>query len=138
MESIPITIRTNIKTRINLVWKNWITPSDIIKWNRASDDWHTPSAENDFRPCGRFSYRMEAKDGSMGFDFWGVYDRIILNKEIRYTLGDGRKVKIAFSDLGNETEVVETFEAEGTNSVEIQRNGWQSILDNFKKYSETE
>ena len=137
MESSSITVRTNIKSPINLVWKSWITPADILKWNAASEEWHTTHAENDFRPCGRFNYRMEAKDGSMGFDFWGVYDRISINKEIRFTLGDGRKVKVVFSDIGNVTEVAETFDPESTNSLEMQRNGWQSILDNFRKHTES-
>ena len=85
---------------------------------------------------GKFVLRMENKDGSFGFDFGGVYDDVILNESIEYTLGDGRKAKIFFSGHGNETRVVETFEAENTNSVELQRSGWQAILDNFKKYTE--
>ena len=132
-----ITVRASVNAPIEKVWRNWITPESIIKWNNASEDWHTLRAAKDFRKDGRFSYRMEAKDGSMGFDFEGTYDRIIENKQIDYTIGDGRKVKITFSSDGNKTEIIESFEAENTNSVEMQRNGWQSILDNFKKYSES-
>jgi uncharacterized protein YndB with AHSA1/START domain len=132
-----ITVRASVYAPIEKVWRNWITPESIIKWNNASADWHTPRATNDFRKGGRFSFRMEAKDGSAGFDFEGIYDRIIENKQIDYTIGDGRKVKITFSSDGNKTEIIESFEAENTNSVEMQRNGWQSILDNFKKYSES-
>jgi uncharacterized protein YndB with AHSA1/START domain len=137
MESTSITVRTIIKSDVSLVWKTWISPEDILNWNTASDDWHTTSAENDFHPGGRFSYRMEAKDGSFGFDFRGTYDEININREIGLTLGDCRKVKIVFSDLGNKTEIVETFEAESINSIELQKTGWQSILDNFRKYTES-
>ena len=131
-----ISVQTKIDAPISLVWKYWTTPEDITRWNNASDDWHTPRAENDLRTGGKFSYRMEARDGSTGFDFGGVYDKVILNKQIDYTIGDGRKVNIVFSTVGNKTEVVETFETENIHSIEIQRNGWQSILDNFKKYAE--
>ncbi|NVO11279.1 MAG: SRPBCC domain-containing protein [Bacteroidales bacterium] len=140
MESIEktvITVWTIVNAPIGIVWKNWTTPDDIIKWNNASDDWHTPRVVNDLRGGGKFSYRMEAKDGSMGFDLWGIYDKVMINSQIDYTLGDGRKVKVIFGDLGGKTEVVETFEAETANPIELQRNGWQAILDNFKKYTET-
>jgi uncharacterized protein YndB with AHSA1/START domain len=132
-----ITVRSSVYAPVEKVWRKWITPESIVKWNNASEDWHTPRATNDFRKDGRFSYRMEAKDGSMGFDFEGTYDRIIENKQIDYTIGDGRKVKVTFASDGNKTEIIESFEAENTNSVEMQRNGWQSIMDNFKKYAES-
>jgi uncharacterized protein YndB with AHSA1/START domain len=119
------------------VWKLWTTPEDIIHWNNASDDWHTPKASNDLKAGGTFLYRMEAKDGSFGFDFGGVYDKIKLKESIEYTLGDERKVEINFTSTGSETKVVEIFEAESQNSLELQRNGWQSILNNFKKYAES-
>ncbi len=131
-----ITIENIVNAPLEKVWKFWTEPAHIIKWNNASADWHTPHAENDLRVGGKFVSRMEAKDGSFGFDFGGVYDEVIINKSIAYTLGDGRKVKIFFTSHGNETKVVETFEAENTNSVELQRSGWQAILDNFKKYTE--
>lgn len=131
-----ITIEAMVNVSVQKVWKLWTTPSEIIQWNSASTDWHTPRAEHDLRPGGKFSFRMEAKDGSMGFDFGGVYDVVKPNEYLEYTIGDGRKVKITFTTLGNETKVVETFEAEGTNPIEMQRGGWQAILNNFKKYAE--
>jgi uncharacterized protein YndB with AHSA1/START domain len=132
-----ISVKARINAPIGKVWKYWTTLEDIVRWNNATDDWHTPKAVNDLRAGGKFSYRMEAKDGSMGFDFGGTYEKIAINKQIDYTIGDGRKVKIVFSTLGNKTEVLETFEAEDTNSIEMQRSGWQSILNNFKNYAES-
>lgn len=137
-EKTVVTVWTIVNAPINVVWKNWTTSDEIIKWNNASDYWHTPRAENDLRAGGKFSYRMEAKDGSVGFDFWGIYDKVVINSQIDYTLGDGRKVKVIFGDLGLKTEVVETFEPETENSIEMQRSGWQAILDNFKKYTEAQ
>lgn len=131
-----ITIETVVKAPVEKAWKFWTEPQHITKWNNASEDWHTPRAENDLRVGGKFLFRMEAKDGSFGFDFAGVYDQVKQNELIEYTIGDGRKVQINFSGNGNQTKVVETFEFENTHPVEIQRNGWQSILDNFKKYTE--
>jgi len=136
-EKTQITVETAVKAPVEKAWKFWVTPEHITRWNNASDDWHTPAAENDLRPGGKFLYRMEAKDGSLGFDFGGVYDEIKTNELITYTIGDGRKVKITFTGNGTETKVVETFEAENTHSIELQRGGWQTILDNFKKYAET-
>ena len=131
-----ITVENTINAPVEKVWQYWTKPEHITKWNNASDDWHTPRAENDLRVGGNFVARMEAKDGSFGFDFGGVYDAVRNNEYIEYTLGDGRKVKINFSPEGNKTKLVESFEAENTNSVELQRGGWQAILDNFKKYTE--
>jgi uncharacterized protein YndB with AHSA1/START domain len=131
-----ITVETTVNTPVEKAWTLWTGPEHITHWNNASDDWHTPSAKNDLRVGGQFSYRMEAKDGSFGFDFGGVYDEVKTNERIAYTIGDGRKVKIIFTRQGNGTKVVETFEAENTNPIELQRGGWQSILDNFKKYAE--
>lgn len=132
-----ITVETTVKAPVEKVWEFWSAPEHITKWNAASDDWHTPRAENDLRPGGKFSARMEAKDGSFGFDFGGVYDTVKQHQLIEYTIGDGRKVSVRFDGKGNETQVTETFEAEGTNPIEMQRGGWQAILDNFKKYTET-
>ena len=132
-----ITIQTLINAPVAFVWKKWTTPEDIIQWYAASDDWHTTKAENDLRPGGSFSSRMEAKDGSFGFDFGGVYEQVILHKLIEYTLGDGRTVSIVFSVENGMTKIVETFEAENTNPIEMQQKGWQSILDNFKNYTES-
>jgi uncharacterized protein YndB with AHSA1/START domain len=131
-----ITIKAMIKAPVNLVWKMWITPEDIKKWNYASDDWHCPYVDNDLRVGGRFTSRMEAKDGSAGFDFTGVYEKVIVNELIDYDMEDGRKVNTQFIARDNNTEVIETFEAENVNSVEMQREGWQAILDNFKKFVE--
>ena len=131
-----ITVETTVNAPVEKVWKYWTQPEHLMKWNSASDDWHTPRAENDLRVGGKFSARMEAKDGSFGFDFGGVYDAVRTNDYIEYTLGDGRKVSVTFKRDGDKTKVTETFEAESENSVELQRGGWQAILDNFKKYTE--
>jgi uncharacterized protein YndB with AHSA1/START domain len=132
-----ITIANTINAPVEKVWKFWTSPEHIVKWNAASDDWHTPRAENDLRKGGKFLSRMEAKDGSFGFDFGGVYDDVRTNELIAYTIGDGRKVSVSFSPSGNETKIVTTFEAESVNPIEMQRGGWQAILDNFKKYVES-
>jgi len=132
-----ITVETTVNKPVEKVWDLWTGPEHITKWNNASDDWHTPWAENDLRVGGKFLSRMEAKDGSLGFDFEGVYDVVKLNRLIEYTLGDGRKVKINFTSQGNATRVVETFDAESTNSTEMQKVGWQAILDNFKRYAKS-
>ena len=131
-----VTIENIIQAPVEKVWEFWTKPEHITKWNHASDDWHSPFAENDLRPGGKFSARMEAKDGSFGFEFGGVYDDVKNNEYIEYTLGDGRKVTVNFAGKGNSTTVVESFEAESQNPVEMQKGGWQAILDNFKKYTE--
>ncbi len=131
-----VTIEATVNAPVEKVWNFWTSPEHITKWNSASEDWHTPSAENDLRTGGKFSSRMEARDGSFGFDFGGVYDEVKTHEVIAYTLGDDRKVKITFSPEGNGTKVVETFEAESQNPVDFQTSGWQAILDNFKKYTE--
>jgi uncharacterized protein YndB with AHSA1/START domain len=131
-----ITIENTVNAPVEKVWEYWTKPEHITKWNSASDDWHTPWAKNDLRVGGSFSSRMEAKDGSFGFEFAGVYDAVRTNEYIEYTMGDGRKVKTTFTGNGNTTKVVSGFEAEDTNSIELQRGGWQAILDNFKKYTE--
>jgi uncharacterized protein YndB with AHSA1/START domain len=105
-------------------------------WNHASDDWQTTAAVNNLEPGGTFSYHMAAKDGSFGFDFGGVYDKVIPYDKIYFTLGDDRKIEVSFHQLKQGVEVVLTFEAEQKNSLEMQRNGWQAILDNFKRYTE--
>lgn len=137
LEKTIITVATTVNAPVQKVWEYWTNPEHITKWNSASDDWHTPSATNDLKVGGRFTARMEAKDGSMGFDFGGVYDAIRENEYIEYTLGDDRKVKISFTPVDNGTKVSESFEAETTNSAEMQKTGWQAIMDNFKKYTES-
>ncbi len=132
-----ITIDATVNAPVEKVWKFWTGIGHIKKWNSASDDWHSPYAENDLKAGGKFLSRMEAKDGSFGFDFGGIYDDVKTHELIAYTLGDGRKVKVTFSSEGNVTKIVENFEAESVNSVEMQRMGWQSILNNFKKYTES-
>ena len=133
-----ITINTVINASIERIWGYWTNTQHIKKWNTASENWHTPHAENDLKKGGKFNYRMEAKDGTFGFDFGGTYDEVEINKNITYTLEDERKVQITFTKINdNKTEIVEIFEAENMNPIEMQRNGWQLILDNFKKYVET-
>lgn len=131
-----ITIETVVDVPVQKAWTIWTTPEHITKWNAASDDWHTPSAENDLRIGGKFSSRMEAKDGSFGFDFYGTYDDVIEHKKIAYTIADVRKVEIRFEAQGNSTKITESFEAENVNPIEMQQRGWQAILDNYKKYAE--
>lgn len=135
-EKTIINVQTVIDAPVEKVWKFWTTPEHIMHWNNANDDWHTPAAQNDLRTGGKFLYRMEAKDGSMGFDFAGVYKTVKVNDRIEYILGDGRKVRVDFMTVGLQTKVIETFEPEAVNSIEIQQSGWQAILDNFKKYVE--
>ncbi|MCD6064115.1 MAG: polyketide cyclase [Flavipsychrobacter sp.] len=131
-----VTVETTVKAPVDKVWQYWTTPVHIMQWNNASEDWHTPSATNDLRSGGSFTCRMEAKDGSFGFDFGGTYDEVVPNKRIAYAMGDGRRVTVDFTDNGNETKVSETFDAETENPVDMQRAGWQAILDNFKRYTE--
>lgn len=135
-EKTKITIEAIVNAPIEKVWKFWNEPNHITKWNSAHPSWHCPTAENDLRTGGKISSRMEAVDGSTGFDFWGIYTEIINHELIAYTLGDDRKVEIQFSTKGNTTKIIETFEAESENPIEMQQGGWQAILDNFKKYTE--
>jgi uncharacterized protein YndB with AHSA1/START domain len=136
-EKSIITVSAVIKAPVDKVWTLWTDPMHIIHWNNASDDWHTTRAENDLRAGGKFMSRMEARDGSIGFDFTGKYTYTDQYKIIEYLIDDGRKVRIDFISHGKTTEVTETFEAEQTNSIEMQRAGWQSIMNNFKKYTES-
>lgn len=131
-----ITVETVVNAPVEKVWQIWTDPKHIVNWNNASADWHTPHAENDLRNNGKFTYTMAAKDGSATFDFEGVYTNVEEHSTIEYTIADGRKVKINFMAMGNETKVVETFDPEHENSAEMQRAGWQAILDNLKKYAE--
>lgn len=131
-----ITVKATVNAPLEKVWKLWTDPTHITKWNNASDDWHTPKAENDLRTGGKFLCRMEAKDGSMGFDFIGVYSLVDPLKRISYTMEDGRKADITFLENDGFTVISESFEAEDMNSIELQEAGWQSILNNFKKYAE--
>jgi uncharacterized protein YndB with AHSA1/START domain len=131
-----ITVKAIVEKPIEEVWDCWTKPEHIICWNYASDEWCCPKAVNNLSIGASFSYRMEAKDGSMGFDFYGVYNNVKEFKEIEYVLGDGRKVVNVFNCYNNTVEITVSFEAESDNSFALQKQGWQSILDNFKKYVE--
>ena len=131
-----LTVSATIDAPVREVWEKWTLPQHITAWNQASDDWHCPRAENDLRQGGRYKARMEAKDGSMGFDFEAVYDAVVPYRQITYTLTDGRQCSTHFREAGEQTEVTTTFEAESTNPPEMQQQGWQAILNNFKKYAE--
>ena len=131
-----ITIETTIKAPLDKVWEYWTKPEHITNWNFATNEWCCPSAINDLRPGVKFNWRMDTKDGSMGFDFVGTYDQIIINEKITFKTSDGRNMKIQFSQVGRGVVLSEAFEAEGTNSDEQQRAGWQAILDNYKMYVE--
>lgn len=137
MNKTVLNIQTTINAPLAKVWDAFNDPEQVVMWNNASPDWHTPTAENDLQAGGKFLYRMEAKDGSFGFDFGGIYDEVIPQQRIAYTLGDGRKVAADFTSEGNTTHIAEQFEAEDQNPLEMQQSGWQSILDNFKKYVES-
>lgn len=136
MDATKIKIETTISADTKKVWDYYNKPEHITKWNFALDEWHCPDAENDLRVGGKLKSRMEAKDGSVGFDFEAVYDEVVDQKKIAYTIADGRQVVTNFENLGNKTKVTTTFEAENQNPVEMQKSGWQAILDNFKKYVE--
>jgi uncharacterized protein YndB with AHSA1/START domain len=132
-----ITVHTDIESTIDKVWDSFTDPKHIVKWNNASPEWHTTKAINNLIIGGKFLYRMEAKDASFGFDFEGTYDNIILNKYIGYTLGDGRKVRVTFKSNNSSILVSQEFEPENENPSELQQTGWQAILNNFKKYTES-
>lgn len=137
-ESQLITVETIVNVPVEKAWKCWTTPEDIVQWNHASDEWHCPKAVNDLRVGGTFSYIMAAKDGSFSFDFNGTYTKVVPNEQIDYVIEGGRTVSIIFAEQGDNTRVVETFESETQNPVELQQQGWQSIVDNFKKHAEAQ
>ena len=133
-ECVRITVETTVPVSPELAWEYWTEPRHITQWNQASEDWHTLRAENDLRAGGKFTSRMESKDGKFGFDFWGIYDEVDPHRILASTLGDGRKVHVSFEPVPAGTRIVEAFEAESENSVELQRSGWQAIMDNFRSY----
>ncbi|EOQ95657.1 hypothetical protein LEP1GSC195_2908 [Leptospira wolbachii serovar Codice str. CDC] len=137
MDSNQIMIQSTIDADSKKVWDYYTNPKHIIHWNFATDDWQCPWAKNDLRVGGKYSARMEAKDGSFGFEFEAVYDNIIEQKSFTYTMEDGRKASVDLETEGNKTTVTVSFDAEKENPVEMQRGGWQAILDNFKKYVES-
>lgn len=132
-----ITVKNTIDAPISKVWEFWTLPEHITKWNTPSPDWHTPYAENDVQEGGKFKSTMAAKDGSMSFDFEGEYTLVKQNEAINYVITDGRKVEISFKQMPNGVEVVESFDPETENSEEMQRGGWQAIMDSFKSYVES-
>lgn len=134
MGTTKIKVATTIGAERDKVWEYWNRPEHITQWNFAGDDWHCPKAENDLRVGGTLKSRMEAKDGSFGFDFVAVYDDIVDQNKISYTMGDGRRATTIFEDFNGKTKVITTFDAEQENPVEMQKEGWQAILENFKKY----
>lgn len=136
MNTTKVTIEATIASTPDKIWKFWTEPEHIVNWNFAADDWCCPSAENDLKVGGTYKARMEAKDGSFGFDFEAVYDEVIPLKKITYTLEDGRVATTDFKDLNGSTKVTTVFDAETENDIEMQKNGWQAILNNFKKYTE--
>jgi uncharacterized protein YndB with AHSA1/START domain len=131
-----ITVKTEVNASIDKVWECWTTPEHITKWNNASADWHTPYAENNLQVGGKFKYTMASKDGTMSFDFEGEYTLVEQNKAIEYVMADARKVEISFESIENGVEIIESFDPETENPEEMQRGGWQAILDNFKKHVE--
>lgn len=131
-----IAVQNVVKADINKVWEFWTLPEHITKWNFASPDWYTPYAENDLKTGGKFKLTMAAKDGSMSFDFEGEYTLVVQNKTIEYLIADGRKVEITFNETPNGVEIIEKFVPETINPEEMQRGGWQAILDSFKHYVE--
>jgi uncharacterized protein YndB with AHSA1/START domain len=133
---MKITVESTVKAPIAKVWDAYNNPADIKQWNNASDDWHTTQSSVDLREGGEFSSRMEAKDGSAGFDFAGVYTKVVPQKTVAYRMGDGREASVDFSERGGGVHVTVTFDAETQNSAELQRSGWQAILDSFARHVE--
>ncbi len=137
VQSTRITVEATINAPVTNVWEAWNTPGHIIQWNSPDPGWHCPSSENNLSVGGKFKNRMEAKDGSFGFDFEGVYDEVIPHKEITYTMGDGRKATTLFTEQNGQTHLATTFDTETENDPEFQKKGWQAILNNFVKYVES-
>ncbi|MCC2638259.1 MAG: ATPase [Moraxellaceae bacterium] len=132
---MKISVSTTVQAPVAEVWRAYTTPADIVQWNAANADWHTTTATVDLREGGAFSSRMEAKDGSMGFDFAGTYTRIVPQQRIEYAFGD-RSAQVTFASDADGVRVEVTFEAETTFSPEQQREGWQAILENFRRHVE--
>lgn len=137
MEDQKITVEITVKKGIDSVWNSWTEPNHILNWNHATDDWHTVRAENELKVGGNFFYRMEAKDGSFGFDFESNYVVVNEKSELTYIMSDGRRATTIFQSKETETKVTTTFDPENENPVELQKAGWQAILNNFKKYVES-
>jgi uncharacterized protein YndB with AHSA1/START domain len=137
MKTNKITIQAIISADSKKVWDYYTQPEHITKWNFATDDWQCPSASNDMRVGGKYSARMEAKDGSFGFDFEATYNEIVEGQKFTFTMPDNREVNVIFNRLDDKSEVIVTFDTETENPIEMQRDGWQAILNNYKKYTET-
>lgn len=135
-EKTFITVEATVSAPIQTVWDCWTMPEHVTQWNHASDDWHSPRGTADLKNGGAFTYRMEAKDGSVGFDFGGTYTNVVPPTLLESVMGDGRTISVNFEEQGGNTHVTETFQAENQNSMEMQRQGWQAILENFKMYAE--
>lgn len=133
---MKITVETRVKADLNTVWDAYNTPEDIMQWNAAQEDWHTTRSTVDLREGGTFLSRMEAKDGSVGFDFGGTYTRVVPKQLIAYRMGDGREAEVQFAERPDGVQVTVSFDAETVNPPEVQRQGWQAILDNFGRYVE--
>jgi uncharacterized protein YndB with AHSA1/START domain len=133
----PVTVKTVVNAPLKHIWECWTSPQHITQWNAASDDWHCPKATNDLRVGGVFCATMAAKDGSVSFDFEGTYTAVKHHEHIAYIMSDGRKVDVRFTAHGKHVDVIETFDPETQNPVEMQRQGWQAILENFKKHVES-
>jgi len=138
MDTTKVIIEATVSAGTKKVWDYWNKPEHITKWNFAADDWHCPKAENDLRVGGKLKSRMEASDGSFGFDFEATYDEVTDQKKITYTIADGRKATTDFENLDGKTKITTVFDAENENPIEMQKAGWQAILDNFKKYVESD
>lgn len=136
MNTEKITVTATVGADAAKAWQYYTQPEHITKWNFASDDWQCPWAENDMKPGGKYIARMEAKDGSMGFDFEAVYDEVNLGESFTYTMSDGRRVDVTFTENNNSTDVTVVFDPENIHPVDFQKAGWQAILDNYKKYTE--
>ena len=136
MNTEKITVQAHIKAPLTTCWSYWTEPAHITQWNFASPDWHCPRATNDLRAGGRYSARMEARDGSVGFDFDATYDEVADQQRLHYTMDDGRRADTTFAEANGTTHVAVTFDAETQNPIAMQRDGWQAILDNFKSYTE--
>lgn len=132
-----IKVEATVNAAVEKVWQQWNSPADIMQWNVADPSWHCPSSQNDLRVHGTFKNRMEAKDGSFGFDFEGTYDKVELHQEIAYTMADGRTVSTLFAETDGKTIMSTTFDAEQMNDPEFQKQGWQAILNNFVKHVES-
>ncbi|HAA01167.1 MAG TPA: SRPBCC family protein [Flavobacteriales bacterium] len=136
MSIVKVTVEAKIEQPVEKIWEFYNEPQHITQWNFASPDWHCPSAQSDLRVGGKYISRMEARDGSMGFDFEAIFDEVDLHKKITYTMVDGRKADIFFQPSGNTSNITIVFDAESENSPELQKSGWQAILNNFKTYCE--